>query len=106
MCSTSLALRHWARDRPIDGHRRRTIGRLADHGVRGSTRDRSAQPRQRSVEAEEAEACAKALTTDQTTQIRGYGGFGGYMLQARLAQTDAGSLPLPALVLTRTQAAS
>ena len=32
--------------------------------------------------------------------------FGGYMLQAFRAEQDAGSLPPPAIVLTRTQATS
>jgi hypothetical protein len=32
--------------------------------------------------------------------------FGGYMLQAFRAEPDAGSLPPPAIVLTRTQATS
>jgi len=32
--------------------------------------------------------------------------FGGYMLQASRAEPDAGSLPSPAIVLTRTQATS
>jgi hypothetical protein len=70
MFSPSLALRHRRGiDRLVDA-RRRTFGRLADHGVRGSTRDRSAQPVNEASRLKQPKHVPEALTTVQTAQIR------------------------------------